>query len=213
MMSLEVGDKSGNIDCTVFGDMAERLSGTLSEDQIYEIKDGYVNENTYLGKSSLRLTINEKTRLDLKEDDPRIPYLEDTCCTVKELLAMPVGEEPRVICLVRDSGEIQNITSREGKQLRLKKIMLCDPEERVEVEVSIWNEKCEEQFPQFPCVIKGLQVGEYRGNKNFSLRKNHQIRVLKQHHYRKYIKDLDGMSFDHPLGQQQSGQTTLSNFL
>ena len=62
-------------------------------------------------------------------------------------------------------------------------------------------------------MIKGLQVGEYRGNKNFSLRKNHQIRVLKQHHYRKYIKDLDGMSFDHPLGQQQSGQTTLSNFL
>ena len=39
MLTLEVGDKTGNIDCTVCGDMAQRLDGTMKEDQIYEITE------------------------------------------------------------------------------------------------------------------------------------------------------------------------------
>jgi hypothetical protein len=52
------------------------------------------------------MTINDRTIIALKEDDPSIPYLEDFCISVKKLTEIPVGEEVRVICLVKDDGEV-----------------------------------------------------------------------------------------------------------
>ena len=34
------------------------------------------------------------------------------------------------------------MVSKAGKDLRKKILFLCDPEEKVEVEVILWNEKC-----------------------------------------------------------------------
>ena len=103
---------------------------------------------------------------------------------------MPVGEDAKVVCLIKDSQEVQSITTRDGKSMKLKKIVLCDPQERLEVEVSAWNETSEDHFEMFPYVLKGIQIKEFRGNKSFTLKKTYQCRVLKQHPYRKYIKDI-----------------------
>ena len=35
LRSIEVGDKSGTIDCTMFGDVAQKFDGKLIEDNVY----------------------------------------------------------------------------------------------------------------------------------------------------------------------------------
>lgn len=54
-----------------------------------------------MGVHYLKLTINEATRVSMKEDDPSVPMAEDFCLTIKQLMDLPVGETARVICLVK----------------------------------------------------------------------------------------------------------------
>lgn len=131
MLSFEIGDRSGVIEGNIFGEAAQRFEGTLKEDQLYEIANGMVAENSYLGSHKLKITVVESSRVSLREDDPSIPYMEDFCITIKKLTELPVGEETRVICLVKDDGEIEALTSKEGKPLRKKAIILCDPVDKV----------------------------------------------------------------------------------
>jgi hypothetical protein len=98
-----------------------------------------VNEHSYMGAHKLKLTVGDTTRVNLKEDDPAIPYMEDFCISVKRLTELPVGEEARVICLVKDEAAIDSFTGKEGKALRKKVVMLCDPIEKVEVDIVLWN--------------------------------------------------------------------------
>lgn len=55
-----------------------------------------------MGSHKLKITVVENSKVNLKEDDPNIPYMEDFCVTVKKLIELPVGDEARVICLVKD---------------------------------------------------------------------------------------------------------------
>jgi ssDNA-binding replication factor A large subunit len=40
--SIEIGDKSGTIECTMFGELAQRFEGKFKEDQVYEIANAQV---------------------------------------------------------------------------------------------------------------------------------------------------------------------------
>jgi hypothetical protein len=101
LQSIEVGDESGTIECTMFGEVAQKFEGKFKEDQIFEIANASVSENTYMGQHTLRMIINDLTRVSLREDDPSVPFTEDFCVTVKQLLNLPIGELARVICLVK----------------------------------------------------------------------------------------------------------------
>lgn len=70
---------------------------------MYEITNGVVNENSYLGQHKIKINILENSKINIKEDDPSIPYSEDFCLTVKKLTELAIGEEARVICLVKVS--------------------------------------------------------------------------------------------------------------
>ena len=101
LLAFEIGDRSGVIECNIFGEAAGKFENILKEDQVYEIANGVVNENSYLGSHKLKINLMESSKVSIKEDDPSIPYLEDFCLTVKKLTELAVGEEARVICLVK----------------------------------------------------------------------------------------------------------------
>lgn len=142
LLAFEIGDRSGVIECNIFGEAAGKFENILKEDQVYEIANGAVNENSYLGSHKLKINLMESSKVSIKEDDPKIPYLEDFCLTVKKLTELAVGEEARVICLVKDEQEIEAITAKDGKALRKKMVTLCDPVEQVEVDITVWNDSC-----------------------------------------------------------------------
>ena len=74
LLSIEIGDKSGTIECTMFGDTAQKFEGNFVEDNIYEISNATIVENIYKGLHTLRVTIGEQTKVCLREDDdPSVP--------------------------------------------------------------------------------------------------------------------------------------------
>jgi hypothetical protein len=42
-------------------------------------------------------------------------------------------------------------------------IFLCDPEEKLEVEITLWNDKSDIRFEKFPYMLRGVLVTSYRG--------------------------------------------------
>jgi hypothetical protein len=69
------------------------------------------------------------------------------------------------------------------------------------------------KFERYPYMIKGVFVKEYMGNKQYSLRANHQAILLKQHPLRKYIKDLEAISFTNPgSNRKPNKRPNINNF-
>jgi len=97
--------------------------------------------------------------------------------------------------------------------LKKKTVVFCDPVDRVEVQVTLWNDAVGMQFECYPYMVKGVQVKEYHGTRQYALRNNYRITVLKQHSLRKYIKDLQAISFSNPdsnkKAQRRTGITTI----
>lgn len=118
----------------------------------------------------------------------------------------------RVICLVKDDNEATTITTKDGKNLRKKIVYLCDPVDKVEVDITVWNDTCDFKFEKYPYMIKGVHIKEYQGNRQYSLKANHKVTVLKQHSLRKYIKDIDNISFTNPDSNNKPKRTNITNF-
>lgn len=103
-------------------------------------------------------------------------------------------------------------TSKQGKDLKKKLIFLCDPENSVEIEVTLWGETTELKFEKYPYMIRSIEVGEYNSNKQYKLKNQFQIRIMKQHGLRKYIKDMDTIKFDHLGSNQKNNKTQIHSF-
>ena len=58
LLNIMVGDKSGTIECTMFGEMVQRFEGRFKEDQVFELANAAVSEGNYLGSRYTKLTIN-----------------------------------------------------------------------------------------------------------------------------------------------------------
>ena len=82
-----------------------------------------VSENSYLGSHTLKINLMENSKVNIREDDPSIPLLEDFCLTVKKLTELAVGGEARVICLVkvRLGGRRTNTKSRISPQRKARR--------------------------------------------------------------------------------------------
>ena len=74
LKNIEIADRSGMIECTMFGETVHKFEGVFIEDQVYEISNVTVTENTFLGKTTIKITIGESAKISLREDDdPSIP--------------------------------------------------------------------------------------------------------------------------------------------
>lgn len=89
---------------------------------------------------------------------------------------------------------------------------LCDPLEKVEVDITVWNEGCEMRFEKYPYLIKGVMVKEYQGNRQYSLKANFKATVQKQHQLRRYVKDFEQMAFTNPDSNNKPKRTSITNF-
>jgi hypothetical protein len=61
-------------------------------------------------------------------------------------------------------------------------------------------------------MIKGIMIKEYQGNRQYSLKASYKATVLKQHSLRKYIKDIETISFTNPDSGNKPRRTNITNF-
>lgn len=61
-------------------------------------------------------------------------------------------------------------------------------------------------------MINGVHIKQYQGNRQYSLKANHKLTILKQHSLRKYIKDIENIAFTNPDSSNKPKRTNISNF-
>jgi len=58
LMNMLVGDKTGTIECTMFGEMVQRFEGKFKEDQVFELANAVVGESNFMNNRYKKITIN-----------------------------------------------------------------------------------------------------------------------------------------------------------
>lgn len=60
-------------------------------------------------------------------------------------------------------------------------------------------------------MIKGVNIGEFNGNRQYTLQGNIAIRPMKRHLWRIYAKDFENISFDNPDSKKREEKHQIFN--
>lgn len=199
-------DRKGQaINVAAFNQVAEKFQDCLQLNFVYDVSNAQVAVDTRAKSGSngpnptLKLTLSEKTIVNEATDDGRIPTIEDRCCSLQQFIDKGVGETCSVICLVKEAEPAVEFTSRAGKNCIKRPVTICDPIERVQLQITIWGDNSRYEFENVPYIITDMNVGEYNGNKQYSASYESMIMPVRDHKFRRF-KDLSVIDFNSPIG-------------
>ena len=78
--------------------------------------------------------------------------------------------------------------------------------------MTLFGDKCDEVYENQPYMIRGVHVGDFKGNRQYSFKGNSAFRPLKYHNLRRYLKDIDTIEFTNPDSNKKQKGTGTSNF-
>lgn len=81
--------------------------------------------------------------------------------------------------------------SKNGNNVKRKVLKMFDLENQVESELTIFNEKAEINYPSGMYALKGVEVDEFQGNKQFKGSLIFVGRFLKNHPMNKRMKETE----------------------
>ena len=72
----------------------------------------------------------------------------------------------------------------------------------LEAELTLFNERAMEKYEKGVYALRGIEVDEYNGNKQFKPSFNFMPRLLKNHRYQKHLQIIDEGEFTSASGQK-----------
>jgi replication factor A1 len=170
-MSLELQDASGKIKCSMFGDAIDKFNnGILQENKLYSIEKGKVKQadmryNKIPG-ATCELEINPYTVIQQLPDDGSVPEVQFTFVTIEQIQDKNKDEVVDVAAVIRTVGDVTDLTSKAGKQLRKRQLGLVD-ETGHGIEITLWDSDIQKYGTSLSAgevVLCGaVRVGEFNG--------------------------------------------------
>ncbi len=159
-------DRDGNeMQCTCFNKAVDKFFDVIEEDQLYEIKGGYVklNDKKYTRiKSDYKIVLDENSKITKKADNGIIKKNNMTIIRIKDIPNMNLYSivDLCVVVLNVDEKIIKN--TRNGSQ-PLKKIVVGDVS-KYKIEISLWRVHSDTnvKFGDI-LLINNVKIGEYKG--------------------------------------------------
>ena len=159
-------DRDDNeMQCTCFNKAVDNFYDVIEEDQVYEIKGGYVklNDKKYTKiKSDYKIVLDENSKITKKIDNGTIKKNNMTIVKIKDIQNMNLYSIVDLCVVVLNVGEKMIKNTRNGSQ-PLKKIVVGDVS-KYKIEISLWrvhsdtNVKFGDIF-----LINNVKIGEYKG--------------------------------------------------
>ena len=184
-----VQDQEGNeMQCTCFNKNVDKFFNLIKEDNLYEIKGGYVkiNDKKYTRiKADYKIVLDENSKITPKKGDlPIIKKTEYNLIKISELPKLKVFTIIDICAIVLDyTNSVVKIT-RNGAQ-PLRKLILGD-NTKFKVELSLWRKFTKIDMKKGDIIfINNVKIGEYKG-RNLSTFEETLIKVNPQ------ISDLNG---------------------
>jgi replication factor A1 len=159
-------DRDGNeMQCTCFNKAVDKFFDVIEEDQVYEIKGGYVklNDKKYTKiKSDYKIVLDENSKITKKIDNGIIKKNNMTIVKIKDIQNMNLYSIVDLCVVVLNVGEKMIKNTRNGSQ-PLKKIVVGDVS-KYKIEISLWRVHSDTnvKFGDI-LLINNVKIGEYKG--------------------------------------------------
>ena len=160
-------DKEGNeMQCTCFNKSVDKFYNLIEEDQLYEIKGGYVkiNDKKYTRiKSDYKIVLDENSTITRKNDDNSIIKKNKlNIVNISDLQNLKKYTIVDICAVVLETSDVIVKNTRNGLQ-PLKKIILGDIS-KYKVELSLWrmNSQTDIKIGDI-LLINNVKIGEYKG--------------------------------------------------
>lgn len=159
-------DRDGNeMQCTCFNKAVDKFFNIVEEDQLYEIKGGYVklNDKKFTRiKSDYKIVLDENSKITKKIDNGIIKKNNMNIIRIKDIQNMNLYSIVDLCVVVLSVGEKTIKNTRNGSQ-PLRKIVVADVS-RYKIEISLWrvHSDTEVKFGDI-LLINNVKIGEYKG--------------------------------------------------
>jgi len=169
LFSFELTDDSGSIRLTGFRETAEKTFEIVQMGKVYAVSKTSVkpaNRQFNRSTSEYEMTLNYDSSVELVEDDGSLGQITYKFKKISDLDAVEVNTFVDVIGVVTDVGDIREITTKAGEQLKKREITLVDDSNR-SIQLTLWRDRAEAfNAPSGPVpilAIKAARRGEYNG--------------------------------------------------
>ena len=189
-------DRDGNeMQCTCFNKTVDKFYNLIEEDNIYEIKGGYVkiNDKKYTRiKADYKIVLDENSTIIKKNDDNSIiKKINYNFIPISDLSKSKIYSIVDICAIVLETTDLVIKTTKNGKQ-PLKKIVLGDIS-KYKIELSLWRSLSDLKIKKNDLlIINNVKVGEYKG-RNLSTFEETSIKInppLNLHPAIKKLKDF-----------------------
>ncbi|OWZ15637.1 DAN Replication protein [Phytophthora megakarya] len=169
LFSIDLLDANGGeIRGTFFNDGVDKFYEMLRPGGVFFFAGGKVkmtNRKWSSVDNDYEISFDPHSDISPAPEDGQISQMNYAFKKIAEIESVPADSNLDVIAIVRDVGQVNEITSKAGKQLFKRDISLVD-DSNAEIKCTMWNESAKEDCSSWlnqVLAIKGCRVSEFNG--------------------------------------------------
>lgn len=169
LFSFDLCDETGEIRATAFRDQVDKYYDMLEVDKVYYVSKCILkpaNKQFTKLNNEYEMTLNSDSVIQECTDPTQIPTIKYNFVPINDIAAMEAGAVVDVIAICKETNDLVNLTSKAGRDLTKRELVLVDQSE-ASITLTLWGEEAKnfEGFEQPVVLVKGARVGEYGGGK------------------------------------------------
>ncbi|KAH9900153.1 replication factor-A protein [Xylariomycetidae sp. FL2044] len=169
LFSVNLLDESGEIKATSFNDQCDQYYDLLQEGQVYYIsypcKVNLAKKQFSNLPNDYELTFDRDTQIEKAEDQSSVPQVRFSFVNIQELNGVEKDATVDVIGILKDVGEVSQITSKNsGKPFDKRELTLVD-DSQYSIRLTIWGKTANSfsAMPESVIAFKGVKVSDFGG--------------------------------------------------
>jgi len=138
--------EGGEIRATCFNQVADMLDPILEVGKVYYISKGQVkpaNPKFNHLNNQYEISFDRSTTVELCEDGNAVPQMQFNFVSIRDIAMTPKDSVVDVIGVVSEVGNLDEITTKEGKQLSKRTVNIID-DSNASIELTLWRNRAEE---------------------------------------------------------------------
>jgi len=169
LFSMDLMDESGEIRATAFKDQCDQYYDLIQVGKVYYISRCSVkaaNKAYNKLKNDYEITFKDNVLVEPVEenDSSDVPTMSYDFANISDLAGATKDSFVDLLGVVKESNDPVSITTRAGKELTKREILVCDSS-KAEVMLTLWGSTAESfQTEKYPVIaVKGAKVSDFNG--------------------------------------------------
>lgn len=181
LFSFDLCDETGEIRATAFRDQVDKFYDMLEVDKVYYITKCQLkaaNKQYSKLRNDYEMTLSGETVIQECTDVTQIPTIKYNFVPISDIDAIEAGTIVDVIAICKESNDLVNLTSKAGRELTKRELLLVD-QSSTSIVMTLWGEEAKSfnGAEQPVLLVKGGKIGEYGGGKTLGTAAGSSIKL------------------------------------